>query len=83
MEYELTEHAEEVLAERGIRSDWLNRAVESPERIDSDPSDADLEHHLTRIKEYGNRVLRVILNKTSRPVRVVTAYFDRAMKDRL
>ena len=83
MEYELTQHAKDVLAERGIPVDWLEHAIDNPEKVESDPTDIELEHHLARIKEYENRVLRVILNKADSPARVVTAFFDRAMKDQL
>jgi hypothetical protein len=43
----------------------------------------ELEHHLGRITEHGNRVLRVVVNKTVRPARVVTLYFDRTMRNKL
>lgn len=83
MEYELTQHAQEVIAERGIRPEWLERVLESPGRTHNDPLDENLEHRFGKIKEYGNRVLRVVINKGSRPIRVVTAYFDRKMKEKL
>ena len=34
-------------------------------------------HRLARIPEWGNRVLRVIVNGKSVPPRIVTAFFDR------
>jgi hypothetical protein len=36
---------------------------------------------LRPIEEFGNRVLRVIFNETTQPPHVVTAFFDRTMKD--
>ena len=36
-----------------------------------------------RIDEYKGRVLRVIVNAAVRPLRVVTVYFDRAMRNKL
>ena len=80
MKYELTEHAQDVLAEREIQTAWLERTLDHPERVESDRSDPELEHRLLRIKEYGNRVLRVIVNKNRSRVRVVTAYFDRGVR---
>lgn len=46
-----------------------------PERVDPDP-DPQLEHRLARIDECGGRVLRVVVNRTELPLRVVTAYLD-------
>jgi len=83
MKYELTDHARNVMAEREIPRAWLERALDSPERSEPDALDGKLEHRLCRIKEHNNRVLRVILNTAVKPVRVVTVYFDRAMRDKL
>ena len=69
-----------MLAERELPVEWLERALESPERVEADAKDLALEHRLVRIPEFGSRVLRVIINKETTPPRVVTAYFDRAMK---
>jgi len=77
MAYEFTEHAREALEKRGILPAWVTRVAEAPEAIDPDPADPDLEHRLARISEWGNRVLRVIVNGTTRPPRIVTAFFDR------
>ena len=71
------------MQERGIAVAWLERVLSSPQRIEPDPDDAELEHRLGRITEHGSRALRVVINKSVRPVRVVTLYFDRAMRNRL
>ena len=81
--YTLSRHARDVLEERDIPVAWLEHVLEYPQRIEPDPNDAELEHRLCRIHEHGDRVLRVVLNKTVRPPRVVTLYFDRTMRDRL
>ena len=83
MDYELSQHARDVLEEREIPVAWLERVLKSPQRIEPDADDADLEHRLGRIREHGNRVLRVVVNKTVRPARIVTLYFDRTMRNRL
>lgn len=84
MDYELTEHARESLRKRAvIRQEWLERALSQPEMVEPDKVDPELEHRLARIDEYGGRVLRVIVNTTQNPLRVVTVYFDRAMRNRL
>jgi hypothetical protein len=82
--YELTEHARESLRKRSvIRQEWLERALAQPQKVEPDKIDPELEHRLVRIDEYGGRILRVIVNKMRNPLRVVTVYFDRAMRNRL
>ena len=81
--YELSQHAKDALIRRGISREWLERTLAFPQRTEPDVIDTGLEHRLAVIPEHGNRVLRVIINAQVTPVRVVTAYFDRAMKGRL
>ena len=83
MNFELTQHAREVIDERRISMNWVETVLESPERVDPDREDPDIEHRLGRIREHGNRVLRVVVNHKTKPVRIVTAYFDRIMRDKL
>jgi len=83
VDYELSQHARDVLEEREILRVWLERVLTAPQRIEPDPDDVELEHRLGRIAEHGNRVLRVVVNKTVRPTRVVTLYFDRTMRNKL
>ncbi len=48
-----------------------------PELIEPDAIDPDLEHRLSRIPEFGGRVLRVIVNRSKKPPHVITVFFDR------
>lgn len=73
-------HAETVITERSIKLEWLERVLSKPEKVAADRNDPDLKHALGRIPEHGIGVLRVVYNVSARPVRVVTVYFDRAMK---
>ena len=77
MEYVLTEHARDALEKRRIPLAWMERALGTPEATEADPVDPDLEHRLARISEFGNRVLRVIVNGKRTPPHVVTVFFDR------
>ena len=83
MKYQLTDHAQTTVSQREIRPEWLDRIVENPSRIEPDTQDDNLEHRLGVIQEHGGRVLRVIVNKSTDPIRVVTAYFDRAMRKKI
>ena len=65
---------------RNIPVDWACRVVDAPEHTHRDKNDPELTHYIGRIKEFGNRALRVILNVENDPPRIVTAYFDRRLK---
>lgn len=81
MNYELSMHAASVATRRAIRSDWIALTLEAPARVEPDRRDPVLVHHLRKIDEFGGRVLRVVFDPTKVPVRIVTVYFDRAVKD--
>jgi len=81
--YDLTKHAQKVLEERKITIEWIERTLFQPELILSDPDDDSLERCFRCIPEFDNRVLRVIVNKTVDPPRVVSVFFDRQMKGKL
>ncbi|MFN0131165.1 MAG: DUF4258 domain-containing protein [Phycisphaerales bacterium] len=81
--FRLSEHARHVIAERAIRLEWVAATLESPSRSEADRDDAALLHALRRIDDFGGRVLRVVYNPSLRPPLIVTAYFDRSMKDKM
>lgn len=83
MKYEMTHHARKVLEERGIPVEWMERAFSAPERILPDPEDAQVERRFRCIPEFGDRVLRVAVNVTVDPERIVSVFFDRNMKGKL
>jgi hypothetical protein len=83
MNYELTQHARDVLQERHIPVEWMERVIANPALVEGSASDPTLESRLAEISEHGNRVLRVVINKTVVPERVVSVYFDRTMKGKL
>ena len=83
MQYVFSGHAEERIARRKIRREWVLAIAERPEAAERDETDAQLEHRLGRVVQAGNRVLRVIVNDLAEPERIVTAYFDRKMRNKL
>lgn len=54
-----------------------------PEATLRDARDPQLSHALRRIPEHGGRVLRVVYTHRIDPLRVVTAYFDRTLREQL
>jgi hypothetical protein len=79
----LTDHASEVLRERGISVEWVRRVLTHPHLRLPDAEDPDLLHALAPIAEREDRVLRVVYNEKIDPWRVITAYFDRAWRGML
>lgn len=78
--FELTAHAATVIAEREIDVAWIGRTLEKPDRTETDRDDPSLAHALARIEERDDRILRVVYNRSVKPLRVVTAYFDRRQR---
>jgi len=83
MNYVLTEHAKKMLTEREIPLEWLERALNEPVLCEPDPDDAALERRYRPIPEFDGRVLRVIVNATVGPIRVVSVFFDRSKRGQL
>ena len=78
-----TEHAEFVAAERNISREWVEYVVSNPKLRLDDARDPELEWFCAPIREFGDRVLRVIVNTRVAPWRVVSVFFDRSMKGKL
>jgi hypothetical protein len=72
MNHELTQHARHVLQERQIPLAWLERVMASPTLVEASQTDPALEGRFDRIPEHGDRVLRVVVNKSVVPERVVS-----------
>jgi hypothetical protein len=81
--YTLSAHAQVVIAERKIAIAWIERVLYNPEKTESDRHDPQLKHSLGRIEEFGGRVLRVIYNPDTKPMKIITAYFDRTARDKI
>jgi hypothetical protein len=57
MEIDLSGHFNDMLEEREIAQDWVQRTVNTPDEIED--HDDDTRHYLKQIPEFGNRWLRV------------------------
>lgn len=73
----VTRHAREVVQRRAIPLEWLHHALSYPNWLEMDAADDQLCHYLASIPEFGNRVLRVVVNVHKHPPHIVTAFFDR------
>ena len=83
MLYIFTKHARTMLVERNINPDWIDRVLQAPALRQSDPTDETLERFFGKIEEADDCVLRVVVNIREIPVRIVSVFFDRAMRGRL
>ncbi|MBI2714924.1 MAG: DUF4258 domain-containing protein [Rhizobiales bacterium] len=75
-----TRHAELMLAERGIERAWVERTVNEPETIESDPVRDDIYRAFRAIPERNGRVLRVVYATSGEQIRIITAFFDRTRR---
>ncbi len=71
-------HAAQMLSERNIRPEWVERTISAPASVEEDPIRPDTKRAFLPIQENGNRVLRVVYVEGQDTVRVVTAFFDRS-----
>lgn len=78
MNYILSTHAQTVVKERGLSEDWIRRAIEKPDIFENDEDGTT--HYIKTIEERDGRVLRVIVNPSEEPKKVVTVFFDRRLR---
>jgi hypothetical protein len=75
-----TRHAAEMLTERNIKRDWVERTLTDPQSVEPDPSRDNVFRAYRPIAERDNRVLRVVYTQDKNEVRVLTSFFDRARR---
>ncbi|MBI1956766.1 MAG: DUF4258 domain-containing protein [Acidobacteria bacterium] len=74
---EWSRHAREMLKERAIQEEWVLETLQSPDRYEKGPGGQS--YYIKSIPEYGNRFLRVVVNRNVSPNRIVTVFFDRRL----
>ena len=73
-----TRHALDVMQERELAQDWIERVVAGPAVVEH--STDGTVHYIGRIAERDDRLLRVVVAGEPEPHRVVTAFFDRRLR---
>ena len=71
-------HFQDMMKERGIQRDRAEQTIECPDRVED--HDDGTSHYIKQIHEFENRWLRVVVNTTSVPEKIVTAFFDRRLR---
>ena len=73
-----THHFALMLHERGIKREWIELALDNPDKIET--REDNTRHYIKMIPANNNRWLRVIINAASRPEKLITAFFDRRLR---
>jgi transposase len=73
-----TTHFADMLKEREIQSEWVERTVSEADYLEDHPDGT--RHFIKQIPEFGNRWLRVIVNIMEKPEKCVTVFFDRRLR---
>jgi hypothetical protein len=76
--YCLSEHAGDMLRERNIKKAWIQSALDNPEM--KEIKEDGTIHHIIAVEDNGEKYLRVIINPTSEPIKIVTVFFDRRLR---
>ncbi len=75
---ELSVHFKEMLKERCINLEWTEATLRRPDFTER-KNDGTV-HYIKRIDEYDGRWLRVIVNESINPNKIITAFFDRRVR---
>lgn len=75
---EFASHARDMLRERNIPEEWVQRTIRSPDRTEV-RADSHT-HYMKAIPEHGGRFLRVVVNPHVTPKRIITLFFDRRVR---
>ncbi len=78
VEYDFSAHALDMFSERAIPEEWVGDVLNSPDRTEVG-EDYNV-HYIKTIVAFGGRFLRVVVNPSQNPVRVVTLFFDRRIR---
>jgi hypothetical protein len=65
MKFKLSDHAQKRIRQRMIKLEWIEAAIQNPDKIENDAEDQTLAHALKAISERGSKRLRVIYNETA------------------
>jgi len=78
MKVNFTKHAADMMVERSISEEWVQRTINSPD-LRSIGYDNNI-HYYKSISEHEGRMLHVVVNPRVSPEMVVTLFFDRRMR---
>jgi len=74
---EFGSHARDMVQERNIPEEWVQRTLNSPDRTET--AEDGTIHYIKAIREREGRFLRVVVNPRMTPKRVITVFLDRRL----
>lgn len=77
-----TRHAAEMIQERQLLSEWVERTVLEPETTEPDPKHPERTRAFRSVPERDGRVLRVVYRGDGEDFRVITLFLDRGRRKR-
>ncbi|MPR11847.1 DUF4258 domain-containing protein [Microvirga tunisiensis] len=75
-----TNHARDMLAEREIVPEWVERTVLEPEATEPDPKHPERVRVFCTVPERDGRVLRVVYVPEGETYRIITLFLDRGRR---
>jgi hypothetical protein len=75
-----TNHARDMLVEREIAPEWVERTVLEPETVEPDPKHPERVQAFRAVPERDGRVLRVVYVPDGETYRVITLFLDRGRR---
>ena len=76
--FRISIHSKAVIQERKIELDWIETAIINPEKTIL--GDDGNMHYIKTINAFDNRKLRIVVNHSYKPPKIVTIFFDRRLK---
>jgi hypothetical protein len=73
----LSKHAQDMIDERKIPLDWIERVLANPVFKEPDTNHLGATRAYAPIAEFANRMLRVVYYDSGVELRVITLFFDR------
>ncbi len=73
----LTDHALDMLAERGVALDWVVDTISAPDRVQAQPGKT---YSFRAISAAGGKTLKVVHRRAGDDILVITVHFDRNAK---
>ena len=64
-----------MMKERNILEEWIEMTIGNPDFTELGKDGT--VHYIRSIPDYGGRFLRVVINPSFNPCRVITLFFDR------
>lgn len=75
-----SDHAIDMLSERNIERDWVERTILDPNETGPDPRHPDRQRSFRTVPERDGRVLRVVYVPSGATYRVITLFLDRGRR---